>query len=62
LSLVIGIIVFQILTGNPLGVLTWRSSQYLLYGFIFAIGASLVSGIYPAWKAPNDPPVESLRS
>jgi putative ABC transport system permease protein len=44
-----------------MGVLTWASLQYLVYGFGFAVGASVLSGIYPAWKAANDRPVEALR-
>ena len=62
LSLTIGVVIFHLLTGNPFGVFRWASVQYLVYGFGFAVGASLLSGLYPAWKAANDPPVESLRS
>ena len=62
LSLIIGLIIFQLLTGDLFGVFTWASMQYLIYGFGFALAASLLSGLYPAWKAANDPPVESLRS
>jgi putative ABC transport system permease protein len=60
-SLAIGFVAFQLITGDPMGVLTWASLQYLVYGFGFAVGASVLSGIYPAWKAANDRPVEALR-
>lgn len=60
-SLGIGLILFQVLSGNPLLALDWSSSQYLLYGFGFAVLASVLSGLYPAWKAANDRPVEALR-
>nr|WP_231896142.1 hypothetical protein [Haloferax sp. BAB-2207] len=49
------------ITGDPLGALQWSSAQYLVYGFGFAVVASVLSGIYPAWKAANDRPVDALR-
>lgn len=60
-SLAVGMVVFQMITGDPLGALGWSSSQYLVYGFAFAVVASVLSGVYPAWKAANDRPVEALR-
>jgi len=60
-SLAVGMVVFQVITGDPLGALGWSSAQYLAYGFAFAVVASVLSGVYPAWKAANDRPVEALR-
>ncbi|MBP2252095.1 putative ABC transport system permease protein [Halarchaeum solikamskense] len=60
-SLVVGAVMFQLVVGDPTGVLQWASARYLLYGFAFAVFASVLSGIYPAWKAANDSPVEALR-
>lgn len=60
ISLAVGLGIFQMITGDPLAALNWRSTQYLVYGFAFAIFASVLSGLYPAWKAANDRPVEAL--
>lgn len=60
-SLGVGFLLFSVLTGDAMAVLAWESSRYLLYGFAFAVGASVISGLYPAWKAANDSPVEALR-
>ncbi|GAA5434616.1 MULTISPECIES: ABC transporter permease [Haloarcula] len=61
LSLAVGFVMFNLITGDAIAVLEWESSQYLLYGFVFAVVTSVLSGIYPAWKASNDRPVEALR-
>ena len=61
LSLGVGLLMFDVLAGDATLVFGWSSSRYLLYGFGFAVVASLLSGLYPAWKAANDPPVEALR-
>ena len=60
-SLGIGLGINQLLFGDPTLVFAWNSAKYLVYGFGFGVGASMLSGLYPAWKAANDPPVEALR-
>jgi putative ABC transport system permease protein len=60
LSLAVGAVVNQALLGDPLA-FSDRSLQYLAFGFVFGLVASLLSGLYPAWRAASDPPVESLR-
>ena len=60
-SLGTGLVIFEVLAGDPTLVFEWASLQYLGYGFGFAVTASVLSGLYPAWKAANDLPVEALR-
>jgi putative ABC transport system permease protein len=60
-SLVVGLALFQVLTGDAALALEWSSSRYLLYGMLFALIASVLSGIYPAWTAANESPVDALR-
>ena len=60
-SVGVGAVLFDVITGDPFGVLAWQSVKYLLFGFAFAVVASVLSGFYPAWKAANDRPVDSLR-
>jgi putative ABC transport system permease protein len=61
-SLGLGLVLFEVLVGDAMLVFVWGSLRYLLLGFVFAVGASLLSGLYPAWKAANNRPVDSLRS
>ena len=35
---------------------------YLLLAFAIGVGISVISGLYPAWSAANERPVEALRS
>ncbi|WP_158601411.1 ABC transporter permease [Halosegnis longus] len=46
--------------GNPVA-FAGESLLYLGAAALFGIGISLVAGVYPAWRAANDRPVEALR-
>jgi putative ABC transport system permease protein len=60
-SLGIGLVLNELIAGDATLVFNWTSARYLVLGMGFAVGASLLSGLYPAWKAANDRPVDSLR-
>lgn len=60
-SLAVGFFLHKFIAGDPMLVFAWPSSRYLIYGMIFALGASVLSGAYPAWKAANERPVDALR-
>jgi putative ABC transport system permease protein len=49
---------------TPLGldvVLAPSNGGYLVLAFAFGVGIALLSGLYPAWKAANEHPVDALR-
>jgi putative ABC transport system permease protein len=61
LSVVIGLTVNGQLHGDPMLVFQPRNVEFLALGFGFAVAASTLSGVYPAWKASTENPVEVLR-
>ena len=38
------------------------NAAYLLLAFVIGVAISVASGVYPAWKAANERPVDALRS
>ena len=46
--------------GDPLA-FTGDAVLYLVAAVAFGIATSLLAGIYPAWRAANERPVEALR-
>ena len=60
LSLGLGLLINQQLLGDPFA-FTAKGFQYIGLGLAFGVGAAVISGLYPAWKAANERPVEALR-
>jgi putative ABC transport system permease protein len=60
LSVLLGMGINQLLLGDPMA-FGAGSVGALGRGFAVGVVASLVSGVYPAWKAASAPPVEALR-
>jgi len=60
-SLVGGLLINQLLLGDPLAVFTPTNLLYIVAALGFGVLTSLVSGLYPAWKAANERPVDALR-
>jgi putative ABC transport system permease protein len=59
-SLGVGALVNGLLLGDPLA-FSVEGLRYAVVGFGFGIAASVVGGLYPAWKAATAEPVEALR-
>ncbi|WP_123537632.1 ABC transporter permease [Halosimplex salinum] len=64
-------VVFSMIAGGLINhfmlddaLLAFRPDNFLYVGlaFAFGVGTSLLSGLYPAWKAANERPVDALRS
>jgi putative ABC transport system permease protein len=60
LSVGLGMVINQQFLGDPTA-FSEEAIRYVLVGFAFGVGASIVSGVYPAWRAASAPPVEALR-
>ena len=61
LAVVGGMLINQALLGDPTAVFTLTNMLYVLAALAFGVVTALVSGLYPAWKAANERPVDALR-
>jgi len=61
-SLAAGLVINHFIVGDAMAVFSQQNLFYLLLAFGFGVATSLISGLYPAWKAANENPVEAIRS
>lgn len=61
LALGAGVVLNQVALGNPMTTFRPLNIEYVGLGLGFGITACLFSGIYPAWKASQQHPVDALR-
>ncbi|SFG02911.1 putative ABC transport system permease protein [Halopelagius inordinatus] len=56
-----GLVLNQVVLSNPLLTFDPTNLLYIVLAVVFALVTSVLSGLYPAWKAANETPVEALR-
>jgi putative ABC transport system permease protein len=61
LSFVAGLAINYQVVDDPAAVFRVVNGLYLLAAFGFGVVVSIISGLYPAWKAASEEPVEALR-
>jgi putative ABC transport system permease protein len=62
LAVVAGVALNLYILNDPMVTFRPQNLLYLALAFVFALVTSLLSGLYPAWKAAREHPVEALRS
>jgi len=61
-SAVAGMAINHFVANDVMATFRLENLMYVLLAFGFGVGTSVISGLYPAWKAANERPVEALRS
>ncbi|MDS0293219.1 ABC transporter permease [Halogeometricum luteum] len=61
LSVIAGLVLNQVVLSDPLLTFAPVNLMYIGLAVVFGIVTSVLSGLYPAWKAASERPVESLR-
>ncbi|MDD1713269.1 MAG: ABC transporter permease [Methanoregulaceae archaeon] len=61
LALLAGYLISSLMLQTTRYLLVPSSLVFIVYGVSFGIATSLLSGLYPAWKASNLNPIEALR-
>ena len=61
LALCAGLALNQFLLTDPLATFRPLNLLYVLLAVLFAVVTSVLSGLYPAWKAASEEPVDALR-
>lgn len=62
LSVGVGAVLNHFTLGDPMATFGLRNLGFLAVAFAFGVGTSVLSGLYPAWKAANEQPVDALRN
>ncbi|ELZ26603.1 ABC transporter involved in lipoprotein release, permease component [Halogeometricum pallidum JCM 14848] len=61
LAVLAGLVLNQVVLSDPLLTFAPVNLMYIGLAVVFGIVTSVLSGLYPAWKAASERPVESLR-
>ncbi|WP_262176389.1 ABC transporter permease [Haloarcula laminariae] len=60
-STLVGLAINYYTVDNAMALFRLANLWYLIAAFAFAVVVSVLSGLYPAWKAASEEPVEALR-
>jgi len=61
LSIGSGLLINHLMLGDATEAITLLNAGYVLVALFFGVATSVISGLYPAYKAANEQPVDALR-